>query len=166
MFRFKPIQKSSLIVFIVMSIFSFTSYSPCNDVPELNKKVIAFVKASLNKKVGSGECWDLAAEALNKAGATWDGKQVFGKEVNYLKVCIYPGDIVQFEGVTLNYEIDKKIYIEKLQHHTAIVYEVKEKGNFVIADQNTGLSGKTVGTHTFEVKSMAKGKFKIFRPTK
>ena len=64
----------------------------CDSVPELNKKIIAFVKTKLNKKVGRGECWDLAAEALNSTQAKWDGNYVFGKEVNYKKDCVYPGD--------------------------------------------------------------------------
>ena len=159
--------KTISFVFLVVN-FILLSFSkgPCSEIPPLNKGIISFVKSTTTKKIGSGECWDLAAEALNKVGASWDGKLNFGKEVNYNKVCIYPGDIVQFEGVELKYEKDNIFYMEKLEHHTAIVYEVKEKGNFVIADQNTRFSGRTVGTHPFAVKDITKGKFKIYRPIK
>jgi len=139
---------------------------PCADAPELNKKVIEFVNASLGKKVANGECWDVAAEALKKVGAKWDGDYKFGKEVDYKKVCIYPGDIVQFEGVELKYNIEDVSYIEKLAHHTAIIYSVKSKGDFIIADQNTRHSGKKVATHAFDVKTVTKGKFIIYRPQK
>lgn len=137
----------------------------CDSIPELNKNMVAFVKTKIGKKVGKGECWDLAAEALNSIGAKWDGNYGFGKDVNYKKECVYPGDIIQFEGVALKYEIDKKKFIEKMAHHTAIIYEVKSKEAFVIADQNTGRSGKKVGVGPLDLKTITKGKFKIFRPT-
>lgn len=136
----------------------------CDSVPALNKNVVAFVKSKIGKKVAKGECWDLAAEALNSVSAKWDGNYGFGKEVNYKKDCIYPGDIIQFEGVILKYEIDKKKFIEKMTHHTAIIYEVKGKEEFVIADQNNGRTGRKVGLGPFDIKTITKGKFKIFRP--
>lgn len=156
-----------LLFFLMMSFCGSTQTSlPCGQTPVLNKAIISFVKANMKKKVGRGECWDLAAEALNKVEAKWDGNSNFGKEVSYKKECIYPGDIVQFEGVVLKYEQDEKYFIEKLEHHTAIIFEVKEKDSFVIADQNTRFSGKTVGTHNFDVKTLTKGSFKIYRPNK
>src|SRR4051812_49312904 len=69
----------------------------CNDEPELNKKIIDFVNSKMNKTVGRGECWDLAAQALNTTGASWDKNFGFGKEIHLKKDCIYPGDIMQFE---------------------------------------------------------------------
>lgn len=149
---------------ILTLLFSFDQ--PCNNVPELNKQIIAFVKTQLHKKVGTGECWDLAAAALNKVGAKWDGKYLFGKEIDHKKNCVYEGDIIQFEGIELKYEKEKTIYFEKLEHHTAVIFEVKDKGSYNIADQNTGFSGKKVGTHALQISSITKGKFKIFRPFK
>ena len=137
----------------------------CDTTPAIKKKIIDFVITKIGKKVGKGECWDVAAEALNSVGAKWDGNYKFGTEVNYKKDCVYPGDILQFEGVTLKYEIGTKHYIESLAHHTAIVYEVKGKEDLVMADQNTGRSGKKVGLSPFKFEDMTKGKFKIFRPT-
>lgn len=153
-------------IMFLAAFFSFKKEQPCGATPELNAQIIDFVKASLNKKVGAGECWDLASEALNKAGAKWDGQYNFGKVVDYKKTCIYPGDIVQFEGVELHYNIEDAYFIEKLEHHTAIIYTVKAKGDFTIADQNTKFTGKKVGAHAFDVKSVTKGKFTIFRPVK
>lgn len=137
---------------------------PCGNTPELNKKIIEFVNASMGKQVAAGECWDVAAEALKKVGAKWDGNYNFGKQVDHKKTCVYPGDIVQFEGAELKYSIDDVLYIEKLTHHTAIIYTVKSKGDFVIADQNTKHSGRKVATHPFDVKTLTKGKFTIYRP--
>ena len=152
------------VISLVILLNVWSAFKQCDNIPPLNKKILAFVKSNIKKKVGSGECWDLAAEALNKVNAKWDGNTKFGKEINYKKECVYPGDIIQFEGVILKYELDKKIYTEKLEHHTAVIFDVKEKGNFVIADQNTRFSGKTVGTNNFDVKTLIKGSFKIYRP--
>lgn len=155
-FIFKPFNYANTISKKVIS---------CDSTPVLNKKIIDFVKTKIGKKVGKGECWDLAAEALNSVGAKWDGNYKFGAEVNYKKDCVHPGDIMQFEGVTLQYKIGTKMYMEKMQHHTAIVYEVNGKEDFVLADQNTGRSGKKVGLSPFKFADMTKGKFKVFRPT-
>lgn len=159
-------KNTRMIVAIVLcvGICSFKIDQPCTNIPELNKIVIEFVNSQIGKQVAAGECWDVAAAALNKAGATWDGNYKFGKEVDYKKTCVFPGDIVQFEGAELKYSIDDVMYIEKLTHHTAIIYTVKSKGDFVIADQNTKHSGKKVATHAFDVKTLTKGKFTIYRP--
>lgn len=152
---------------LISAFFVFTGFSySCDDVPFLNKQIKKYVESKLNKKVATGECWDLAAEALNSCGAKWDGNYNFGTLIDHKKDCVYEGDIIQFEGVELNYKKDKTTFIEKLEHHTAIVYQVKEKGNFIVADQNTRFSGKKVGTHDIELNTLTKGKIKIFRPTK
>jgi hypothetical protein len=150
----------------LLVVCAFKPDKPCGETPELNKKIIAFVNSNLDKKVATGECWDVAAGALNSADAKWDGKYNFGKEVDYKKACIFPGDIIQFEGVELKYSVGDAIYFETLTHHTAIVYTVKDKGDYMIADQNTRMFGKKVATHAFDVKTVTKGKFTIYRPQK
>jgi len=138
----------------------------CENTPELNKKIIEFVDSKMKKRVGRGECWDLAAEALQLINAKWNGKYKYGKEVFYESECIFQGDIIQFEGVTVKYMKDGFFYKEKMAHHTAIIHEVKDKGNFVLAHQNTRFSGRKVGLSTLELKNITKGKFKIYRPIK
>ncbi|MEI8137771.1 MAG: hypothetical protein WCH21_10650 [Bacteroidota bacterium] len=166
-------MKILISIFIAIITVSFyntiqiDNYRPikvCDSIPSLNKKIINFVKTKIGKKVGKGECWDVAAEALNTSGAKWDGNYKFGEEVNYKTDCIYPGDIVQFEGVTIKYEIEKKKFSESMAHHTAIIYEIKGREEFTLADQNTGRSGRKVGLSPIELKNITKGKFKIYRP--
>jgi hypothetical protein len=135
-----------------------------DSVPELNKKVIAYINTRINKKVATGECWDVAAEALKYAGATWDGMYKFGKEVNYKKEAVLPGDIIQFENVVLNYQVGDRKFTEKMAHHTAVIYEVKDKDNFTLAHQNNGYSGRKVGLSPLDITTVTKGKFKIYRP--
>jgi hypothetical protein len=141
-------------------------YPPCDQVPELNSKMLDFVRAQLNKKVGRGECWDLAAQGLNTIGASWDKKYGFGREVNPLKDCVYPGDIIQFEGVEIQYQKKNTIYRETLEHHTAVIFAVRGTGLYTTAEQNTSTHGKKVGLSQLELKNVLKGSYKVFRPVK
>jgi hypothetical protein len=136
----------------------------CNNIPELNKQIVEFVSKSMNKKVGRGECWDLAAAALNSTSADWDKKYGYGKKVDPEKDCIFPGDLIQFEGVKIRYQEGKTIFQEELSHHTAIVYEVKEKGNYVLAEQNTSAHGRKVSIGKIALKNIVKGKYQFYRP--
>jgi hypothetical protein len=158
-----------------LSLVSFKSLTSTNQVktksftdsiPEMNKQIIEFVNSKIQKKVGTGQCWDLAAEVLISANAKWNMKYVFGKEIDYKKEPVFPGDIIQLEGVVLNYVINGKKYTEKMTHHTAIIYEVKDKTSFTLAHQNTGYTGKKVGLSPLELTTLTKGKFKIYRPEK
>lgn len=169
------------IVFFITIIFIgflFSSFKnpefPCkinslhmqDSIPEMNKQIINFVKTKIKTKVGTGQCWDLAAEALKSVNATWNMPYDFGREINYKIEPVFPGDIIQFEGVQLNYIIDNKKYTEKMSHHTAIIFEVKNNTNFILAHQNNGYSGKKVGLSPFELNTLTRGKIKIFRPVK
>ena len=136
----------------------------CDEVPVLNQQIVEFVNTKIKKRVGRGECWDLAFEALNSIDAQWDGKYKYGKEVFYKSECIYPGDLIQFERVKIKYEKDGVVYRGDMAHHTAIVHEVKGEGIFVLAHQNTAFSGKKVGLSDLDVKNISRGKFKIYRP--
>ena len=136
----------------------------CDSIPALNKQLISFVNSKLKTKVGTGQCWDLAQQALNTTDAKWNGQYVFGKEVNYKTDCIYPGDIMQFENVLVEYEKDGGQWQETMGHHTAFIYEVKGKGDFLLAHQNFGPQGKKVGLTTLNLANIKKGEFKIYRP--
>lgn len=128
--------------------------------------MLEFVKSKLNKKVGRGECWDLAAQGLNSIGASWDKDYVFGKEVDPQKECIYPGDVIQFEGVKIQYQKGNTTYFEEMEHHTAVVFKVNDKGNYLVAEQNTSSHGKKVGLSALELKNVLKGTYKFYRPIK
>ncbi len=80
-------MKTLLLTAFLSLGFLLSSYTlqTQDGIPELNKKVIEYINTKINKKVATGECWDVAAEALKYAGATWDGMYKFGKEVNYKK---------------------------------------------------------------------------------
>ena len=178
--KYNQALKLTIIISMIFMGFFFLSFnyidniplkrtgiiSECDSIPELNKQIIDFVKTNIKKKVGKGECWDLAAEALNSIGAKWNGQYVFGTEVLYKTDCVYPGDIIQFKNVRVQYDVNGKVYIEMMEQHTAVIYEVKNKGSYILAHQNTPFSGKKVGLSPINLKDINKGKITIYRPEK
>jgi hypothetical protein len=135
-------------------------------IPILNEQIIAYVNTKLKKKVGRGECWDLAAEALNQVGATWDGNLGFGQVVDPKTAVIYPGDIIQFEKVQVKYTVGNANFSASYPHHTAIVYKVLADGSYEIAQQNTSETGLKVGIGKLDLKTVTKGQLTFFRPVK
>jgi hypothetical protein len=130
----------------------------------VNARIVEFVKSKQGKKVGHGECWDLAAEALTAAGATWDGQYTWGLEIDPLKDSVLPGDVIQFENVIFEWEEGNAVNRETMPHHTAVIVEVKAPGVFVIAHQNYGPIGRKVGTSDLVLARKTKGKLLVYRP--
>lgn len=146
---------------------SFTSnllVSNCDSIPELNKKIMEFVKGNINYKVGQGESWDLAAEALTTVNAKWDNEYKFGRLVDYKKECVYPGDILYLVNARIEYKHERTLYTEKFPEHVAIIYEVSDNEDYTIAEQNTGRLGQKVGLTPLTLSRIKTGKIKIFRP--
>jgi hypothetical protein len=157
----------SLFLNLVASCVFYASFSgDCNEKLPLNEKVLEFVKSKIGMKTGRGECWDLAAEALDFAGADWDHAFKFGRKLNPEKDCIYPGDIIQFEGVKAECKQGNTISTQEMKQHTAVIFEVKQKGSFVLAEQNTSYGGRKVTLSPFELQFVKKGRYYIYRPAK
>jgi hypothetical protein len=142
---------------------------PATDIPPLNKKVLEYLQQVIGHQVGSGECWDLAAAALDYSGAHLDRSSqesiyVFGRAYDPMGEVAYPGDIMQFKGVKLEYEKDNMIVLESMPHHTAIIYEVLGDRHFRIAHQNTRFSGRKVGVSTLHLDHVQSGTILFYRP--
>ena len=158
-------MKIIALLFIVS--FSLGARSQdCSDVPSLNRQIVKLAQGKIKKKVGKGECWDLAYYVLQETNAEWDKFEVYGRLINPKKECIYPGDIIQFEKIKLKWKDGKYTYSESMMHHTAIVYKVKDKNNIVLLHQNTGEHGKKVGVSDFNFEAIVSGKLFIYRPVK
>ncbi len=154
------------MVILLLFIFQFVN---TEKIPLLNQRVIQFVNAKMGEKVGEGECWDLAAGALEYAGGFLDRSSeeslyIFGKRVNPRKETIYPGDIIQFENVEIQYIRGNTIFTESMPHHTAIIYEVLGPGRYRIAHQNSTETGKKAGISTVDLNKITKGVYFIYRP--
>lgn len=125
----------------------------------------------MGKKVARGECWDLAAGALEYSGAYFDRSTkkavlIYGRRLDPKKEEVFPGDMIQFENVKVQYKKGASTFTESMGHHTAVVYKVNGPGDFTIAHQNTSSWGKKVGVSTFKLDRVVKGKIMIYRPIK
>lgn len=145
-------------LFFCFSIFIASSIK-AQDTSIVNIKIVSFCEKHIGKKVGQGECWDLAKEALNFAKASWRPPYEFGKIIQPNKE-VLPGDIIQFEKVKIIYP-DKSW--KGLPHHTAIVYKVLGPGKYIIAEQNAN-NKKVVDLSEIDLHFLKKGKFTLFRP--
>lgn len=146
------------ILIFVLSSFNF--YSDNIEIPSTNKMVIEYCNKKMNKKVDRGECWDLAKFALDYAEANWKPPLNFGKVVNYEHEIIYPGDIIQFENVKIQHQNGLK---ERYMIHTAIVYDIIEKGKYIIAHQNVN-GVRKVRKDTLNLHLKIKGEVTFYRP--
>ncbi len=145
--------------FLILFLLIFNLPLPAQELPAVNKAIVAFCEKNKEKKVGKGECWDLAKEALDEAGAKWTSPSGFGKALKKKEV-VLPGDIIQFENVKIVYP-DKSS--SSLPHHTAIVIQVLSPGRYIIAEQNA--NGKRLVTFSeIDLNYVKKGKYIIFRP--
>lgn len=150
---------SFLIVCVTSSLFA-------QHLPELNKDILKYVKSVKGTKVDRGECWDLANQALIRVGADWDRAYVYGNTIDPWKDQVFPGDLIQFENVKVQYTEGNTTYTELMTHHTAIVYKVIDRGIYEIAHQNTRFSGRKVGISTLNLNYIVKGNTYFYRPTK
>jgi len=150
------LKKYTLLVLLFLFVLPSLKAQEQNPVA---KKILAFCDLNKGKKVGKGECWDLAKEALNNAGATWTAPYDFGKVLTK-KDIVLPGDIIQFEKVRIEYPDGAW---KEIPHHTAIIYKVAETNKYTIAEQNA--NGKRfVQLSEIDLSYIKKGKYTIYRP--
>ena len=160
-----------IIAGLIFSLLNLSGFTQVAIVPEVNQDIVSYVNTVIGKKVGRGECWDLADAALTSSNAKFDKTSrktlyVFGKEYNPKKDIILPGDIIQFENVSVKYEKGNAVVTENYGHHTAIVYSVTDEDQIELAHQNTELFGKKVGVSTLQLNHVQKGKMKFYHPIK
>ncbi|HEX3151615.1 MAG TPA: hypothetical protein VHR66_26310 [Gemmataceae bacterium] len=127
--------------------------------PGANKAVLDFINANYGTQVKSGECADLAGEAIAAAkaqpmkidGKTYIWGQPLTKNDNGLA-----GDIVQME--------DAKFSNGNIApHHTQVIRKVLGPGQYEVLEQN--VSGRrTVGLGKLNVKLLTQGTVVIYRP--
>jgi len=133
---------------------------------ELNDKVLAFVNATMGTRVGSGECWDLAQQALDINMADWVRPNSFGRLLNPEKDEIKAGDIIQFRSVKITEHLSgggTRWETLGAPDHTAIIYKVTGKRHYTLAHQNVG-GKRSVITSDANLANVTSGKIRIYRP--
>jgi len=128
------------------------------------ERVAAYAEAAMGRRVGRGECWDLAQYALNDAGARWDGFYGFGNRLDTNEHVVQRGDIVQFEGVLVERVTATSMEQATMGHHTAIVLSVQGSGHFLLAHQNFGRAGRKVSRYELVMTDVKRGTITFYRP--
>jgi hypothetical protein len=154
-----------LLILILSVLIACHVSAQCDSISPLNKEILEWVSTQINKKVGTGQCWDLAQQALNKSGAKWDGMYDFGRPLAKGE-CVMPGDIIQFEKVKAKRMINGSEFREEFPHHTAVIFSVNSSDEIKLIHQNTGYNGKKVAVSDFYFSSIKSGKYTIYRPEK
>lgn len=154
--------------FLLAILFVCLHITP-GELPELNQKVIEYVNKNMRKKVGRGECWDLAAGALAYSNAYFDRSSkktvtIYGRELDLRSEEILPGDMIQFKNVKMKWRDGNSFHQSSMIKHTAIVYEVNGPGDYEIAHQNTSAWGKKVGVSNLKLSRMTSGRIWVYRP--
>ena len=132
----------------------------------LNDRVLAYVKGVIGKTIGSGECWDLAQEALDANGADWSRPVNYGMLLDPARDRIAPGDIIQFKSVRLRTNLTGGGMMYRTigaPDHTAIIMRVEGEKKYTLAHQNS--DGKRyVITSEVDLNGMITGTYWIYRP--
>lgn len=123
--------------------------------------VLDYALRSLGSKVGDGECWTLADEALKHARAGRPaGGAGFGRVLESEEL-LRPGDVLQFEGARFEAESGKWL---SMPHHTAVVGRVMEGRCVELLHQNFGRDGKSVSRLVLDLDALSRGTVDCYRP--
>ena len=163
--KFVTMKRLAIVLgFLTATMATGIAYG--QEIPATNKEIVRYVETVIGQQVDRGECWDLAYQALNRVEADWDGRFKYGKKVDPMKDKIFPGDLIQFDNIKIQYTEGNTTYTETMGQHTAIVYEVLGKGRYRIAHQNTDFSGRKVGISKLNINHIVKGDLDFYRPKK
>lgn len=146
-----------------ISLFLSIFILPVEVLPPTNAKVVEYVNTVIDKKVGRGECWDLANEALTYANAKWEFPTKFGKPVDYKKEQVIAGDLIQITNVVMENRTDTSVVRWKMVEHTAIVYSTVDKTQIRVAEQNLNGVRKVVLSN-WNLNDVKSGKLQFYRP--
>jgi hypothetical protein len=160
---------------------------PSGRAISLGERIVQFCRENEGKEVGAGNCYALAAKALNAAGARprslnadYPEKEdyVWGKLVMYHEATetglkregkykdIQLGDVIQFRDTTFegNRPNGKGKYTVTAPHHTAIVYAVENDGKVVKIYQQNDRGKKFVTEGSLILDDLKKGWIRVYRP--
>lgn len=131
-------------------------------LPELNVRIVNYAISNLGKEVGNGECWTLAAEAMDAAGAMPAEAISFGRELKKKETWL-PGDIIQFKACRFEVHFANGYSVEEMGYpnHTAIIYST-DGSRITLIHQNYRMI-KRVQVSTIDMNTLTDGTYKVFR---
>ena len=148
--------------------------------------VLMYCQDSVGRKIGNGQCADLAAQALKNAGAALragadspeEGDYIWGDLVAWIKVGFFgargvrelahvePGDIVQFHHTRFTGfdHTGAGIYRMEARHHTAVVESVDvSHATITVLHQNWN-NHEIVRRQTLNIGGMTNGWLRFYHP--
>lgn len=140
---------------LIISVYINYVLLPPNSV---KPKILEFCKKNMGKKVDKGECWDLAKEALDYAGADWETPFNFGNKYDLKKQEAQPADVLQFTNVKFIFKNGSATFPQ----HTAIVYKANK--NLVTVFHQNFNDKRYVDTLTLNLNNIKNGKIEGYRP--
>lgn len=131
---------------------------PPGPITEIQRGVVNFAADNIGRRIGRGECWDLADQALRAAGAEPPKGYTFGTPVPLDE--IQPGDILQFTAA----RFDEPGYwtIMGMPNHTAVVHAVGDTRAFILQQNFDGK--RYVTTYDLNLNNLTSGRLEAFRP--
>lgn len=135
-----------------------TPRKPQGPISEIQREVVNFAADNIGKRIGRGECWDLADQALRAAGAEPPRGYTFGTPIPLDE--IQPGDILQFTAA----RFDEPGYwtIMGMPNHTAVVHAVGDTRAFILQQNFNGK--RYVTTYDLNLNNLTSGSLEAFRP--
>lgn len=132
--------------------------TPQGPISEIQREVVNFAADNIGKRIGRGECWDLADQALRAAGAEPPRGYTFGDRIPLNE--IQPGDILQFTSA----RFDEAGYwtIMGMPNHTAVVHAVGDTRAFILQQNFDGK--RYVTTYDLNLNNQTSGQIEAFRP--
>lgn len=135
-----------------------TPRGPQRPITEIQREVVNFAADNIGKRIGRGECWDLADRALRAAGAKPPKGYTFGDRIPLDE--IQPGDILQFTSA----RFDEPGYwtIMGMPNHTAVVHAVGDTRAFILQQNFDGK--RHVTPYDLNLNNLTSGQLEAFRP--
>eukprot|EP00730_Choanoeca_flexa_P013190 TRINITY_DN5048_c0_g1_i2.p1 TRINITY_DN5048_c0_g1~~TRINITY_DN5048_c0_g1_i2.p1 ORF type:complete len:395 (+),score=34.85 TRINITY_DN5048_c0_g1_i2:66-1250(+) len=126
--------------------------------------MVAFCKARIGQRVGNGECWTLARDAVDSVGA----REVLGRNYGQMvqRFLAKPGDVLEFKQCRFEWTEGRSTHWMEAGHpnHTAIIYRVEGGGNvFHVYEQNVN-GKKHVMQGTYHADRLVSGALEVWRP--
>jgi hypothetical protein len=153
---------------------------------QTNAKLVRFCRSYLGRKLGNGQCSELAVYGLPAANARLDFNNLWGSYVaqysasggrltvalgaagrdpkNPRRVDIRPGDILQYENVKFEKHWNGGFSYQAYPHHTSIIERVSRDGATVkVLEQNVNGTQYVLETELY-LPEMTEGTLRISRP--
>jgi hypothetical protein len=124
----------------------------------IGRGILSFASDSIGRKVGNGQCWTLAAEAMRASGAEPPKGYTYGNRVELEDV--KPGDILQFK--TARFDEPGYWAIMGSPDHTAVVQSVGRDRIYMLHQNFAGK--KIVQPFDINPNNMSSGTMEAWRP--